>query len=93
MEYPPRPVFPNAAGSPGRDAPAKLTRWTIDLAGNTNLSQREQFDDLASEMPRFDERFFGVPYRHGWYLANVGSENSLTFNAIAHIDLTTSRRV
>ena len=35
MEYPNAPVFPNADGSPGRDAQAKLTRWTIDLAGKT----------------------------------------------------------
>jgi carotenoid cleavage dioxygenase len=91
MEYPNAPVFPNADGSPGQDAQAKLTRWTIDLAGNTNRAMREPLDDLNSEMPRFDERLAGLPYRNGWYLANIGSKN-LGFNAIAHIDLKTGKR-
>jgi carotenoid cleavage dioxygenase-like enzyme len=92
MEYPNAPVFPNADGSPGRDAQAKLTRWTIDLAGKTNWVKREQIDDLPAEMPRFDERLAGVPYRYGWYLANTSNKNSLEFNAIAHIDLLTGKR-
>lgn len=91
MEYPNAPVFPNADGSPGRDAQARLTRWTIDLAANTNVATREQLDDLNSEMPRFDERRTFLPYRHGWYLANTGGANS-PFNAIAHLDLQTGRR-
>src|SRR5437867_6766616 len=75
MEYPHAPVFPNADGSPGQDAVAKLTRWTIDLASKTNRAKREPLDDLPSEMPRFDERLAGLPYRHGWYLANIGYES------------------
>lgn len=43
-------------------------------------------------MPRVDERHAGRPYRHGWYLANIGRQDSLVFNAIAHIDLKTGRR-
>jgi carotenoid cleavage dioxygenase-like enzyme len=92
MEYPNAPVFPNADGSPGQDAHARLTRWTIDLAGKTNRAMREQIDDLPSEMPRFDERLAGPPYRHGWYLANVGKKDQLVFNAIVHIDLKTGER-
>jgi carotenoid cleavage dioxygenase-like enzyme len=92
MEYPGAPVFPNADGSPGQPAEGRLTRWTIDLAGKTNRVKREQLDDLPSEMPRVDERFAGLPYRHGWYAANVGNENPLEFNAIAHIDLKTGKR-
>ena len=41
-------------------------------------------------MPRFDERFAGLPYRHGWYMANVRFE---FHNALAHIDLKTRSRV
>ncbi len=92
MEYPNAPVFPNADGSPGQDAQAKLTRWTIDLAGETNRSNREQLDDVSSEMPRVDERLAGLPYRHGWYLANAGNKNPPAFDAIAHIDLKTGKR-
>ena len=92
MEYPHAPVFPNADGSPGQDAQARLTRWTIDLDGETDRARREPIDDLASEMPRVDDRFAGLPNRHGWYLANTSSEDPLAFNAIAHVDLQTGRR-
>ena len=83
-EFPHPPVFPNADGSPGRPAEARLTRWTIDLAGKTNRAKREQIDDLNSEMPRFDERFAGLPYRHGWYMANIDSKNPLVRYARRH---------
>ena len=92
MEYPTAPVFPNADGSPGKEAHANLTRWTINLAANTNVSKREQLDDVPSEMPRFDERRAFLPYRHGWYVARVGKQDTLGFNAIAHFDLKTGKR-
>jgi carotenoid cleavage dioxygenase-like enzyme len=92
MEYPNAPVFPNADGSPGQPAQARLTRWTIDLAGNTNRAIRKPLDDLPGEMPRFDERFAGLPYRHGWYLADVGDKTAMGFNAIAHLNLATGRQ-
>ena len=91
-EFPNPPIFPNADGSPGPDAEGRLTRWTIDLADKTNRVKREQIDDLNSEMPRFDERLAGLPYRHGWYMANIGSTNPLLHNAIVHLDLQTGRR-
>jgi carotenoid cleavage dioxygenase len=90
MEYPSAPFFPRADGSPGQATEARLTRWTIDPAGNTNAVTREQLDDVASEMPRFDERLAFRRYRHGWYVASLGTANN--FNAIAHIDLATGRR-
>jgi carotenoid cleavage dioxygenase len=43
-------------------------------------------------MPRLDERIAGLPYRHGWYLANISNKNPLEFNAISHIDLKTGKR-
>jgi carotenoid cleavage dioxygenase-like enzyme len=43
-------------------------------------------------MPRFDERFAGLPYRHGWYMANIDCKYPLVHDAIAHIDLKTGRR-
>lgn len=92
MEYPSAPFFPKADGSPATAAEARLTRWTIDLAGNTNCMKREPLDDLNSEMPRVDDRLMGAPYRHGWYIANSGSENRLVHDALAHIDLKSGRR-
>lgn len=92
MEYPNAPLFPNVDGSPGKQTEAKLTRWTLDLASNSNQAKREQIDDLSGEFPRFDERLAGLPYRHGWYAANLGSKNPLVFNSVAHIDLKTGKR-
>jgi carotenoid cleavage dioxygenase len=92
-EFPHPPgVFPNADGSSTPFTEGRLSRWTIDFAGKTNEAKREQIDDLNSEMPRFDERFAGLPYRHGWYTANIGCKYPLTHNAIARIDLKTGRR-
>jgi carotenoid cleavage dioxygenase len=47
---------------------------------------------MAGEFPRFDERRAGLSYRHGWFAANTGA-GGFGFNAIAHIDLSTGRRV
>src|SRR5207342_1872300 len=89
----PPEVFPNADGSASRTAEARLARWTIDLADKTNWAKREQIDDVNSEMPRVDERFAGLPYRHGWYLANIDCKYpGGYYDAIAHIDLKTGKR-
>jgi carotenoid cleavage dioxygenase len=88
----PPPFFPNADGSPAQPVEGRLTRWTIDLASNTNRATREQIDDLNAEMPRMDERFAGLPYRHGWYMANIGSTDPQLHNAIVHLDFKTGRR-
>jgi carotenoid cleavage dioxygenase len=91
-EFPSPPIFPNADGSPGQEAEGRLTRWTLDLADTTNRARREQIDDLNSELPRFDERLAGLPYRQGWYWANLAGNNPLPHHAIAHIDLKTGKR-
>jgi carotenoid cleavage dioxygenase-like enzyme len=84
MQYENAPLFPNADGSPGNPAAARLCRWTFDLADNTNTIKREYIDDIAGEFPRFDERRAGLPYRHGYFAAKSDAE--MKFDAIAHID-------
>jgi carotenoid cleavage dioxygenase-like enzyme len=88
---PPGPLT-KADGSPGGFTEARLARWTIDLAGETNRAKREQIDDLNSEMPRIDERFAGLPYRHGWYFADIDCKYPMMHDAIAHIDFRTGKR-
>lgn len=80
-------LFPDANGKmpSGPESPPQLTRWTF------NLKQKKAFatklDSIPAEFPRFDERFTGLPYRHGFAAACVQS-NDLEFDAIMHYDLT-----
>ena len=71
MKYDVAPLFPLPDGSPSTKAtpPARLFRWTFDLAGKANTFHEEQLDDRAGEFPRFDERFCMSDYRHGWIVA------------------------
>jgi len=92
MEYPRAPLFPNADGSAGHGAPARMVRWSINLADPNSRVKRTPLDDLAAEFPRIDERFSGRHYRHGWYAANVAMKEALTFDSLAHLDLQTNRR-
>jgi carotenoid cleavage dioxygenase len=92
MEYPVAPLFPKADGSFAGNAPARLVRWTLDLAGGANRVTRTPLDDLAGEFPRIDDRRAGLAYRHGWFAANAGRPGSVLFDSLAHVDLANGRR-
>ena len=92
MEYPVAPLFPNADGSTPEHTPARLVRWTFDLAANSDTIRREPLDDLAGEFPRFDERRAGLSYRHGWFAGRSGVRLDEGFDCIAHVDVRTGRR-
>jgi carotenoid cleavage dioxygenase-like enzyme len=91
MEYLHAPLFPNADGSPGKPTGARMVRWSLDLADPNARVKRTQLDDLVGEFPRIDERFSGLPYRHGWHAANVEMKEALTFDALAHLDVHSGR--
>jgi carotenoid cleavage dioxygenase len=94
MQYEQAPLFPNADGSAGNgDANARLALWTFDLKSNSNSVRREYVDDLPGEFPRLDERRAGLSYRHGYFAANAREDQGISFNAIAHIDHKTGKRV
>jgi carotenoid cleavage dioxygenase len=70
---------------------ARLTRWTLDLAGGT--VQAERLDESPCEFPRLDERFTGLRYRHGYASGRAGSPVGADFfNAIYHYDHQGGRR-
>ncbi len=92
MQYETPPLFPNADGSPGKPAAARLARWVFDLSGKTDTIQRSYIDDLAGEFPRLDERRTGLAYRHGYFAADSRNGTAVKFNAIAHIDHQTGKR-
>ncbi len=88
MKHEVAPLFPNADGSPisvenGKSG-ARLFRWTLDMAANSDRIQEQQLGDQAGEFPRCDERRTGLSYRHGYY-AKLAADN-LTFTDIIHHD-------
>ncbi|HXC56715.1 MAG TPA: carotenoid oxygenase family protein [Rhizomicrobium sp.] len=93
MQYANAPLFPNADGSPGKPASAYLVRWEVDLSGKTDTVRQTRLDDMAGEFPRFDERRAGLAYRHGYFAADTLDTGKVIFNAIAHIDFKTGKRV
>jgi carotenoid cleavage dioxygenase len=73
------------------DLSAKLTRWTLDLAGGS--AKEEQLDDVPVEFPRLDERYAGLAYRHGWAGGILPTdETPRSFNAVFHWDLASGKR-
>jgi carotenoid cleavage dioxygenase len=92
MRYDAAPLFPNADGSPGAKTAARLVRWTLDLAGNSDAIKEEPLDDLDGEFPRVDPRVETRRHRHGWFAADPSAGKTVKQSAIAHIDFTTGRR-
>ena len=86
LEYPSAPLFPNPDGSRRAPVPARMVRWSINLADPGARVVRTPVSDLAGEFPRIDERFTGLRHRHCWHAANVESKEPLLFDALAHVD-------
>lgn len=92
------PFFPDVHGAPfnGMEAMSHLTRWTVDMASNSDeFESVTQLTQTAGEFPRIDDRFAGQPYRHGWMLEmdyrrsvelKGGSAGGLLMNCLFHID-------
>jgi carotenoid cleavage dioxygenase len=95
------PFFPDVHGAPfdGREAMSYLTRWTVDMGSNSSeFTGIERLTQTAAEFPRIDDRFAGLPYRHGWLLEmdmrrpvelRGGSAGGLLMNCLFHKNLAT----
>ena len=92
MRYDVAPLFPNADGSPGQKAAARLVRWTFDLSGNSDAIKETPLDDLDGEFPRVDMRVETLKHRHGWYAADPTRSGTVKQCAIAHMDFQTGKR-
>lgn len=91
MKYPAAPLFPTPDGQRvGAEPPvAKLVRWTFDPASHGDGFSEQPLDDHPGEFPRLDERFAGLPYRHGFFQAGAvtdASQGREARNGLAHID-------
>lgn len=94
VRYDGAPGFPTADGGrpDPRHAEGRLERWTFDLSGATDDPKIEIVDELLSEFPRLDERFAGLPYRHGFMTSTERPEGrNAIFDQIAHVDFEAGR--
>lgn len=89
MQFEEAPLFPRVdGGKPDpKKANARLCEWSIDLSTPNPSFKSRYLDDLYGEFPRLDERFAGLPYRHGFYAATM-NEGGLGrgFDSIASHD-------
>ncbi len=93
-EFEEAPLFPKPDGTPGDPSKAvpRLTRWTFDLARNSNDFKVERLNDLACEFPRLDERRTGLDYRYGYFACDSKPQIRVGgFNGIGRIDHRTGK--
>jgi len=97
VQFPTPPLFPRPDGSPVSDKPAasRLVRWQFDLSNPSRELTQTQLEEIPGEFPRIDERFAGLPYRHGWYvcrgIAQPGEPPRL-YAGLVHVDHGTPHR-
>jgi carotenoid cleavage dioxygenase-like enzyme len=80
------PFFPTPTGAHTQPVPPVLTRMSFDLE-----SQRDEFESrpitlTPGEMPRTDDRYQGLPYKHGYLIVARGPEGG---SATGHVDVVT----
>jgi carotenoid cleavage dioxygenase-like enzyme len=93
------PFFPDVHGAPfnGAEAMTYLTRWTVDMKSRSDeFSRIAPLTETAAEFPRIDDRYAGLPHRHGWFLEMDmrrpvelpgGSAAGVLMNCLFHKDL------
>ena len=90
------PFIANADGAPfdREQATPRLSRWTFDLASNSDTFEQETLFQDFMEMPRVDDRFAMRPHRYGFTTLidpskplNVAGTIGLGWNTLARVDL------
>jgi len=92
MKYDVAPLFPDPDGRPVEGGgPARLVRWTFDLAGSSDSIREEVLDDQPAEFPRLDERFAGLPCRWGYAAGRTApmERGDDSFDTLLRYDLKT----
>ena len=92
MKYEVAPLFTDPQGRPVASGanPARLVRWTFDLAGNSDDVREEMLDDQSAEFPRLDDRRAGLRNRYGFAAgqsAVTGVDGDESFDTLLRYDL------
>ena len=92
------PFFPDVTGAPFDPpaAAARVTRMSVDMAGDAEDIKLEVLNPMVGEFPRIDDRYAMQPYRHGylssqdatkpWDLGDAKSATGLMMNTLVHMD-------
>lgn len=64
-------------------------RFVLDMKAGS--IRKSQFDDYASEFPRFDERRAGYKHRHGYFAASRPGKAAFGFDLLVKRDYATGR--
>jgi len=98
------PFFPDYEGAAfePQKAASRVTRWTVDMLGNSDEIEMRQLTDLVGEFPRIDDRYAGLRNRYGWLLVQDmekpvdlpggRSASGMMMNTLARIDLETGAK-
>jgi carotenoid cleavage dioxygenase-like enzyme len=80
------PFFTTPEGEVSAPVPPFLTRLTVDLNDNTGRIEKRRLLNNVCEMPRTDDRYQGLRYRHGYVICNRGMDGS---SGIGHVNVET----
>jgi len=92
VRYDRPPYFPDTQGTPGPAGVGRLARWRFDLSQPGDGFAWDFIDDMQSEFPRIDERFTGLPYRHGWLACERPEGRTDAAGGLEHIDVKSGER-
>ena len=94
------PFFPDYDGGEfePQKAASRVTRWTMDMLGNSDEIQMTRLTEMVGEFPRIDDRFAGQEYEHGFLLVQDmaqpvdlpgRSASGMLMNTLGHINVKT----
>jgi len=95
------PFFPDVEGAPfdPEGAHARVTRWSVDMGGESDQIRMTRLSELVGEFPRIDDRYAGKKYSHGFLLVqdstkpvdlpDIRSASGFMMNTLAHLNLDT----
>ncbi|WP_336978620.1 carotenoid oxygenase family protein [Altererythrobacter fulvus] len=96
------PFFPDINDAPFDPVAGAtyLTRWTVDMAQNTEEYQSQRLSEMIGEFPRYDDRYCGQNYRFGWLVVidpsqpvelKGGSAGGWVMNTLGMVDHETGK--